>query len=234
MKVEKILEYQKLDSEMFKIEKQLRENQNRIKAGQMHESMKNAQSRSIKLEEKAGALLNEIDKVKKQFKIQEDKMQEFLNKDLSKMTKEEIDQLSSLKNKLSQNLQILEKNLTTLAENVNAVLADFNKTIKTFNSAKEEYAQCKTAYEADVKAVEGEKAEIERKLQSLAKECDSTLMEAYLKRRKENVFPVIVPLKGNSCGGCHVEMPYVSIAKLDEEGVLVCEHCRRMIYKAKA
>ncbi len=234
MKVEKMLEYQKLDSEMFKIEKQLKENVHRRNAGQMHENMKNAQNRSLKLEEKAGSLFEEIEKVKKQVKTQEDKMQEFLNKDLSKMSKEEVEYLTTLKNKLAQNLQILEKNLTTLAESVNAVLADFNKTIKTFNSAKEEYAKSKNAYDEDVKAVESQKEKIEKDLADLAKECDNKLLEAYIKRRKENVFPVIVPLKGNSCGGCHVEMPYVSIAKLEEDGVLVCEHCRRIIFKPKA
>ena len=56
-------------------------------------------------------------------------------------------------------------------------------------------------------------------------------MEAYIKRRKENVFPVVVPLTGNSCGGCHVELPYANITKLNEEGLLSCEHCRRLIYK---
>lgn len=234
MKVDKMLEYQKLDSEMFKIEKQLRENANRRNAGQMHENMKNAQARSLKLEEKAGSLLAEIEKVKKQVAVQEEKMTEFISKDISKMAKEEVEQLTTLKNKLAQNLQILEKNLTTLAESVNAVLADFNKTIKAFNSAKEQYAQSKAAYDADVKAVEGDKEQIEKSLASLAKECDVKLMEAYLKRRKENIFPVIVPLKGNLCGGCHVEMPYVSISKLEDDGVLVCEHCRRIIYKAKA
>lgn len=234
MKVDKMLEYQKLDSEKFKIEKQLRENSNRQTAGQMHESMKNAQSRSLKLEEKAGGLLAEIDKVKKQIATQESKMNEFLNKDLSKMSKEEIEQLTSLKNKLAQNLQILEKNLTMLAESVNAVLADFNKTIKTFNSAKEQYAKSKTAYDEDVKAVEGRKTEIEKELSSLAKECDAKLLDSYLKRRKENVFPVIVPLKGNLCGGCHVEMPYATISKLENDEVLVCEHCRRIIYKQNA
>ena len=156
MKVDKMLEYQKLDSEMFKIEKQLRENSNRQNANQMHENMKNAQSRSLKLEEKAGALFAEIEKVKKQVAIQESKMDEFLNKDLSKMSKEEVDQLAGLKNKLAQNLQILEKNLTTLAESMNAVLADFNKTIKAFNLAKEEYAKSKTAWQADRGALRGQ------------------------------------------------------------------------------
>ena len=232
MEITKILEYQTLDIELFKIEKQLRENKNKQQANQMHENMKNAQLKSIKLEDKAGSLLAEIDKVKKQFKIQEDKMNEFMSKDLTKLSKEELDKLSILKDKLSQNLNILDKNLTSLAESVNAVLSDFNKTIKVFNSSKEQFAKCKAEYDNDVKKVEGVKNEISNKLKALAKNIDNKIMEAYLKRRKENIFPVVVPLKGNLCGGCHMELPYATISMLDSEGILTCEHCRRIIYKA--
>ena len=233
MDLKNILDYQALDSELFKIERELRENQNKKTASTMHESMKEAQGRSIKLEEKAGSLLAEIEKVKKQFKLQQDKMDEFMSKDLEKMSKEELEKLSSLKDKLAQNLVILERNLTSLAENVNAVLSDFNKTIKTFNSCKEQYAKSKSAYEQDLKAVESQKSEITKKLETLSKGIEPRIMEAYRKRRKENIFPVVVPLNNNSCGGCHIELPYANISKLQDEGILTCEHCHRLIYLKK-
>ena len=199
----------------------------------MHENMKDAQSRSLKLEEKAGMLINEIEKVKKQFVIQKDKMEEFTNKDFDKLTKEELDKLSIIKDKLAQNLVILDRNLSALAENVNAVLGDFNKTIKLFNSCKEQYAKSKTLYEDDVKAVENKKNEINLKLKTLGKDIEPKIMEAYQKRRKENIFPVVVPIINNSCGGCHIELPYAYISKIEEQGVLPCEHCHRLIYKIK-
>ena len=236
MKIEQILEYQKLDKDMFKLEKDLRENPSKKKANQLHENMKQAQERSVKLEEKAGSLLAEIDKVKKQLKVQQDKMNEFMAKDLNAISKEEIEKMAVLKDKLAQNLQILEKNLTSLAETVNSVLADFNKTIKTFNTSKEEFAKCKEEYDAQAKVVEAQKAEIEKKLQALAANIDTSLMDAYQKRRKENIFPVVVPLmeegKGSYfCGGCRTQLSFASINKLDNEGVANCDHCRRLIYK---
>lgn len=236
MKVEQILEYQKLDREMFKLEKELRENPHKKKANQLHETMKSAQERSVKLEEKAGTLLAEIDKVKKQLKIQQDKMAEFMAKDLNSLSKADIEKMASLKDKLAQNLQILEKNLSSLAETVNSVLADFNKTIKTFNTSKEEFAKCKAEYDNDAKNVEGQKSEIASKLQVIAKEIEPSVMEAYQKRRKENIFPVVVPLmeegKGNYfCGGCRTQLSFASINKIDGEGYVNCDHCRRIIYK---
>ena len=236
MKIDQILEYQKLDREVFKLEKQLNENPNKIEANKLHQSMKNAQERSVKLESNAGTLLAEIDKVKGQLKTQQDKMEEFLKKDLTKMSKEELDKLASYKDKLAQNLQILEKNLTALAENVNSVLADFNKTIKNFNSSKEQFAKCKQEYDVVAKEIEDKKKDIESKLASLAKDIDVSIMDAYQKRRKEKIFPVVVPLmeegKGNYfCGGCRTQLSVSSINKINDEGIVNCDHCRRLIYK---
>ena len=232
MNVDKILEYQNVDREMFNIEKSLRENESKRKANELYESMKNAQSRSYKLEEKAAQILSEIEKVKKQYDIQEEKTKEFLAKSPDTLSKEEVLKISQLKDKLNQNIQILEKNLASLAESMNAVLSEFNKAVKLINSSKEEYAKHKQAYDDAVKEIEVEKSKIASKLKGVAVDIDSKIMEAYLKRRKENVFPVIVPLKGNSCGGCHMELPFANITKLNEDGILSCEHCRRIIYKA--
>ena len=232
MKVEKILEYQNLDREMYNIEKQLKENENKKKANELFESMKDAQTRSYKLEDKAGAILAEIEKVKKQYQIQEDKMKEFLSKSPESLSQEEVNKLSNLKDRLFQNIQILEKNLSSLAESMNAVLAEFNNAVKLINTSKEDYAKFKQAYDEDVKVIDKEKEKIAVQLNEISKDIDTNIMEAYTKRRKENVFPVVVPLKGNSCGGCHVELPFANLTKLNEEGMLSCEHCRRIIYKA--
>lgn len=234
MDITKILEYQKLDSELFKLEKALRDNPNKKIASEMSNNAKMAQQRSVGLEKKAGELLAEVDTVKKQFQIQTDKMKQVMAKDVDSMSKEEVEAMLSLKDKLSQNLNILDKNLTKLAESVNAVLADFNKTIKTYNLAKEKFTQSKTAYDKDVEAVEPKKVELEKGLVKLEKGIDSSLMEKYKKRRNDNLFPVLVPLKGGrSCGGCHMELPAAEVAKLKTEGILSCEHCRRIIYYAE-
>ena len=77
MNLEKILAYQNLDSELYKIEKQVKESASKKTASQMHENMKNAQERSLKLEEKAGSIIAAIEKVKQQYNVQESKMKEF-------------------------------------------------------------------------------------------------------------------------------------------------------------
>ena len=230
MKVEKILEYQKLDGELFKIEKRINENENKKRAEQLQESMKISQERSVRLEQNAKELLNKTDEITKQCKIQEDKLNEFLSMNIEKMSKNDVEKLNNLKDKLNQNLTILEKNLATLAENMNAILADFNKTIKTFNNARDEYIKRKNAYEAEIKSVENDKLEIKKQLSQLALSVDADIMEAYKKKRSERVFPVLVPLKGKFCGGCNTELPLAILTNLSKDGIITCEHCRRLVY----
>lgn len=231
MNIQPILDYQKLDSELFKIEKSIKESENKSIAGKMYEKIKQSQERSYKLEEKAGKILEEIEKIKKQFKIQEDKIAELEGKDMEKLSKEDIAKIESIKDKLAQNLVKLEDYLTHLAENINGVLAEFNKTIKEFNQSKAQYSECKEKYDKEVGEIESDKKEITSKLTALAKEIDVKVMEAYSKRRKQNIFPVVVPLKGNCCGGCHMELPYAQISELERAGIFSCEHCHRLIYK---
>lgn len=231
MDIKKILEYQDLDRGLFKIEKELRKNDNKQLANENYKKVKDSQANLVKFEAKAGELFTEIEKVKKQFKVQENKMNEVMNKDVETLSQEEVEELSVLKDKLRHNLNVLDKNLTILAENVNAVLSNFNKTLKILNASKEQYIKSKAEFDKDVKLVEDDKNSLIKKLNELAKNIDVKIMEEYLKCRNENKFPVVVPLQDNCCGGCHMELPYASISKLENGGALVCEHCHRIIYK---
>ncbi len=231
MDLNKILEYQSLDAKLFAIEKKLRDNQDKKVASQMSASAKDAQMRSVALEKQAGDLAREIETIKGQVESQNAKLDQMKAKNVDTLTKEEIDNYAVIKDKLASNLNILDKNLTKLAERVNAVLADFNKTIKVYNMAKEKFTQSKAAYDNAAKAVEPEKVELEKKLATLSKSVDSAIMQKYAKRRSDNIFPVLVPLDGRSCGGCRMELPAAEISKLEREGLLTCEHCHRLIYK---
>ena len=78
--------------------------------------------------------------------------------------------------------------------------------------------------------IENDKFSNVKTKQEIAKTIDPKLMEQYTKRRKDNIFPVMVPVRDSSCGGCHMELPVSMMNKLKEDGILSCEHCRRIIY----
>ena len=230
MDISKILEYQKLDSELFKIEKSLRDNEDKKIVNQMQQNAKIAQERSFKLDEKAKELEKEFSVTKNQYEIQRKKMDEIFAKDIDKLSKEEVERLVKLKDKLSQNLVILERNFAKLAESMNSLLSDFNKTKNAYQMAREQYSKSKLNFDKAQNEVQPRKEEISKQLANLEKGIDSKIIEAYKKRRAENIFPVVVPLTSNCCGGCRVELSMANLSKLKDEKVLTCEHCHRIIY----
>ncbi len=233
MDIAKILEYQKLDTELFKIEKASRENPNRKQANEMHKRANDAQARSVQLEAKAKDLVERINTIQEQFEVQNKMLNQVLSKDIDKMEAKDVENLLTLKDKLLQNTSFLDKNLTKLAESVKMVIDEYQKASKVYTEARNKFNECKTAYDKAMAEVEPKKQDIENKLSAKAGEISKETLEKYKKLRQDNIFPVYVPLRNNSCGGCNMELPVAVISRLQENGALQCEHCHRIIYFQK-
>lgn len=230
MDIAKIIEYQKTDAELFKIEKATRENPNRKIASDMQKRASDAQKRSIDLEDKAKVLNDQIATIKKQFEAQNKMLNQVVNKDVDNLEAGEVDKLIELKDKLAQNSNFLDKNLTRLAENVKMVIDEYQKATKIYQDARVKYNESKAAYDKTMAEIEPKKKELEDKLVSAEKGISKETIEKYKRLRADNIFPVFVPLRNNSCGGCNMELPVAQISKLKENGTLQCEHCHRIIY----
>lgn len=232
MNIENILKYQKVDEELYKVEQKLYNSNYRKKANELTAIAKKSQTRSTELEAEAEKLIAEIDDIKAKYNLNKTKSEEVLSSDVESLTMEELEKLNVLKGKIASNLNILEKMLQKSAENINRILAEFNKAKKTFDEARAQYAICKQKLDEEAKILEPEKVKLQKQLQTMEKDVDPELMAEYKKKRNDNIFPVVVPLEGNNfCGRCRMELPKVSISRIKEKGVIVCEHCKRFIYQ---
>ena len=230
MDIKKIVEYQKIDSKLYQIERQLNQSVYKQKCAQLSAIARDSQVKSAKLEEQASQIAKEIQDL---FRIADQnklKIKEILAQDVEKMTAEQIDNSLALREKLMQNLAILDKKATKLAELANSVLSEFNKTKINYKNAGEKYKECKEAYDKEVAELNPRIQVLQKELNELAKVVDPKLLEEYKKRRADRIFPVYVSLNNKCCGGCHMEVPASSISKLQKDGILVCENCRRIIY----
>lgn len=230
MDIAKIIEYQKLDTELFKIEKATRDDINRKNANEMQKRAQDAQKRSVELEEKAKTLNDQIEKIKVQFQAQTKMLNGILNKDVDNLEVEELEKLAGNKEKLIQNSNFLDKNLTKLAESVKAVIDEYQKASKVYQDARNKYNENKTAFDKTMAEIQPKKKEIQDKLALAEKGISKETLEKYKRLRTDNIFPVFVPLRGNSCGGCNMELPIAQVSRLKENGTLQCEHCHRIIY----
>ncbi len=230
MDITKILDYQKLDTELFKLEKAIRDNNHRKTANEMLKRANDAQTRSVQLENNAKELVERINKIKEQFEVQNKMLNQVLVKDVDNMDEKEVENMLVLKDKLMHNSNILDKSLSQLAEKVKLVIDEYQKVGKIYSDARNKYSVSKASYDKELAEIEPKKKELESSLKSQEKGLEKDALEKYKKLRQDNIFPVFVPLREHSCGGCNMELPIATISKIKESGSIQCEHCHRIIY----
>lgn len=232
MDLTQLLKYQDTDAKLFSIEQKLVASPHKKKANELALLAKKAQTKSTELENEANNVLKEIDELKNNFNQNKKSLDSLLKKELDSLSMEELDKLSTFKGKILSNLNSLEKMLQKSAEKINSILVEFNKTKKMYDSAKAQFEECKAKIQEETKMLEPEKEKLKKELLELEKAVNPKLMEEYKKRRNDNIFPVIVSLEGkNFCGRCRMELPMAAISKINDTGVITCEHCKRLVYK---
>ncbi len=226
-----MVEYQKIDTKLFQLEKALAGSQNKKQCEILLNKSKESQNKSASLEKQAETIAREIDQLKKIADLNRAKIYELSKNSAEKMSAEQIEKAMELKEKLSQNLALLDKKVTRLAENVSFILTEFNKAGQFFNACKQKYQQHKKDFDQEVENAQPQINAIKKELSNLEKNVDKELIELYKKKRNDKIFPILVALNNKSCGGCHMEIPASQISKIEEKGTLICENCRRIIYK---
>ncbi len=88
------------------------------------------------------------------------------------------------------------------------------------------------AYRHEVQTLEGELLDLRRRREEAASQIDPALLRRYerLRERKDGV--AVAAVSGGTCGACHVALPEVLLSRLqqEEEAILTCEECGRILY----
>lgn len=230
MNIEKILEYQKQDLEVIKLERKLNKSEDKKIFQEMINVVKNAQNRSTKLDNEAKDLFLEYQTLEKAFNENQKSCGAVLNTKLEKISSDDLSGLSKTVSNLMDNVNYLEKKLVVLAEKVNAILSDFDKTKAKHSEAMKKYTEHKAKYDSMVETLTPQIEEKKKEVKKLEEDIDATILAKYKQRRNDGIYPVFVKLNDKSCGGCMMELPSASLSKIKEQGFLECEHCRRIIY----
>ena len=99
--------------------------------------------------------------------------------------------------------------------------------------ARQDYNELKTVYDAELAQINERTAPLKAQLQQMEGSIDPDLMRRYKSARAAGANP-IVPLSGNRCNGCNMEIPSASAKRIREDGVILeCENCGRLLYAPK-
>lgn len=232
MDLSKLLEYQKKDAELIKLERVLYNNEDKKIFSQMIGVVKEAQSKSALLEKQAGDLITAYNNLKQTFEENIKSANIISNRKMEDASLNDLENIEQIGQAIINNLAILEKKLLQQAERVNSVLNEFEQTRKRYNLARDKYNKHKELYDAESQKLEPVLAEKQKEVKKLESGIDAGLLAKYKQRRQDRIFPVFVPCIDKACGGCRMELPSASLSVLKNKGILECEHCRRIIYEA--
>lgn len=225
-----LLEYQKVDGELRKIEQELAASEERKKFIQAKKFMEVAREK-LEAQEKHAVELRAL--------------RDDLTARVDEVTKAiaEYDDLDEMLEG-GADIAFYKKNVQALLESLKSIKAELNKIVAEVGTASEEYKKFKEQtiamqkqykeYNEKYKTIKNSRADevkkISTKLAQLEKKIDPVIVERYQQKRKERIFPIVVPLSGDFCM-CGFEFPKLHISELAGGNMVECENCRRYIYK---
>ena len=109
MDLKSLLDYQKKDAELIKLEKQLSNNENKKIFSQMISVVKDAQNKSSALEKQAGDLLKEYQELKNTYENNIKSANIIVNKKLETASDSDLDTIEEIAANIINNLTIMEK-----------------------------------------------------------------------------------------------------------------------------
>ena len=225
-----LLEYQKVDAQMRRIEQEVAASDEQKKFAQANKFMKSAPERFEAQDRRAAELAA----------LREDLVRRA--GDISKQIAEysELDEMVEEGGDVSfykKNAQTLLDRLRALKGEMQKLNADIAATVEEYERFKKQGAAMQKQYK-EYKAkrdelVNNRKDEVNRlkaQLKSIAEKIPAETLAKYQQKRKENIFPIVVPLNGNMCV-CGMDFPIALQERLAGGNVVECEHCRRFVYK---
>lgn len=223
-----LLEYQKLDAKLLKLNKELENNPSKQMLNKAVAIVKDEQARLLELDSKARTVVANYEKCKEEY---EKAYNSFNALSQNAETSEEklsknLDEL----NKLVSSLTLLERTLSSQAELVTSIIKNFETCKNNIVVYRNKHKECKQKVEEYEKNLTPQIEDVKSQMSKVEKLIDKDFLAKYKHLRQDRIFPVLVPLNQNACGGCSMSLSSAHINKIKTNGYLECEQCRRYIY----
>lgn len=227
----KILEYQKIEGLVIKLENELAKSSDREKATEIQKELKNYHSRLVVLEENAKKVNNAYSVAIKKYQEYNEKLAE-LEKQVETASDDKVDFFEKAYKDFVNIANALEKEIAKMHNDIQQINHEYEEIMKRSRLGREKFDGYKAKYTKLKSELEPQIAENKDKLAKLQKEIDAKLYQRYSQKRENRIFPIFVPLTDNKCGGCRMEISASKLGamKSNEFGVIECENCSRIIY----
>ena len=228
--INKILEYQKYDMKMFKLEKSLEERPDRQNALKLQASIKNMENSIVKMDKELQDYNQQIAKVRQSMQEIIEKVNALVSRSNSADKQDEFDDIMVNSDKLLDELSIFEKEADVIKKKIDAIHESYAKFKEKYKDEVKKYTETKNRYTEWKKSIEPQAIEIKKALNLLEKDLHGEIFEKYKSLRNNKIMPAIVHLMGETqCGGCYMELSVGCLTKLRDNKITECENCGRLI-----
>lgn len=229
--MQKIFEYQELDRKLRSIEKELNNNEDRVKGKKLDFLKKDTASKLAQNNERAGEIEILLAKYKNDYEQLNAMVLEY-KQAFSEM--EDGDELGYLKRKISalyDQIATAQRECKALMTESQNIVDSSKELLAKLPKIEAQLKQCLDNFQVIVKEKQPQVKQIQSQLAVLEKEIDSDTIKIYKQIRSQNVFPVFTKIDGNRCGTCRMNLSANTLDQLEKNGKVKCEHCNRIIVK---
>lgn len=225
-----LLEYQKVDGQLRKIEQELAATDERKKMVQAKNVMKNAEGRIAAQDKRAVELRKLRDELIASVEETSHAIKEY--SDVEELVEGGGDISFYKKNaqQLSERLRGIKAELGRLISEIEQLSSEYKKMMEQGKQMNKQYREYSEKFKEVQASRAGEVAELNARLEAVGAKIPSEILERYKQKRKERIFPVLVPLNGDMCV-CGMDLPLAQQSRLAGGNVIECENCHRFIYK---
>lgn len=231
MELAKILQYQKIDMDLFRLEKEYSQSK--------EIELKN---KVIKMFEKKKEVLNnlsaELDDLLLQLSKAESKLDDYIGGAITEIDPEKANNEEELalieKNfgRYEDEIAALNKEINRITKRINEINLENRKTNDEMMSLNNDYKLLNASLEKKKNDMLLKARPIAIKLKELLPEVEGPEFDKYKEIRKAKKMPAFVVYQNGNCGACGMEIAIEVEKKLVNIGdIAECPHCGRMVYK---
>ena len=227
-----LVKLQKIDGEIYKLKQE-----NAAKPEQKHfleEAL--TQKRQI-LKDKEGGLKSSQLKRKEyemDLETKEKEIKKYQTQLLQIKTNKEYLALQKEIEGLKADNAVLEEDILELMEKVDTIKAAITQEKEELAAEEKKLKQDCAKIDQEIKDIDEKIAALEKERSQLCTNIEKALLSRYERILKAKNGLALVPLAGESCGGCHRVLPpqVISEARMKDR-VITCDFCARLLYWAE-
>jgi hypothetical protein len=224
-----LVKLQNVDAEIYDLKRQLAEKPEFLKSLQDQFEIKKIKLHQ--LEEKYKAI--QLDRKSKEGDLQaKDAAIAKANSQLSqiKNNKEYIAKIGEIES-IKADKSIIEEKIIVAYDEGDSIKSQVEKEKTVVQQEEQKYLQCKKSVDDETTKIEQRIRELEAQRHELSPQINPAFLRRYERILANKEGLAIVPVQGNSCGGCYMNVPaqVINEIKMNDE-LIYCEICARILY----